>query len=130
MARAKGQSKPVAAPPSGRGRYARSGAKSVLSTSEARKALPSLAREAAQRNTPSDDLLGQAIEIAPRGEARSAFLIPGVDIEAAQQRIANLEEELEDIALMRMLEQRLAADSGNLTPFDDILREVGLDEAV
>ncbi|MCD6728219.1 MAG: hypothetical protein LT070_13405 [Solirubrobacteraceae bacterium] len=109
------------------GRGAR-GAKTKLTTSEARRSLPALAREAARRDRPSERLLDHAVEIQPRGEGRSAYLVPEVDIEAAQRRIKALEEELEDIALVRMLEQRAAADTGNLTHVDDVIRDLGLDE--
>lgn len=43
----------------------------------------------------------------------------------AARRIEELEEELEDIALLRLLEQRILADDGNLTPVDDVIRELG-----
>lgn len=107
---------------------AKSGAKAKLTTSEARKALPGLARDGAQRDRASGSLLDNAIEIQPRGEQRSVFLIPEVDLDAAQQRIEELEEELEDVALVRMLEHRVHADPGNLTPVDDVIRELGFPE--
>ena len=103
-------------------------ARAKLTTSEARRSLPALAREAARRDRPSERLLDNAVEIQPRGEDRSAYLVPEVDVEAAQRRIDALEEELEDIALVRMLEQRAAADTGNLTYVDDVIRDLGLDE--
>jgi hypothetical protein len=109
------------------GRGARD-AKAKLTTSEARRSLPALARDAARRDRPSERLLDHAVQIQPRGEARSAYLVPEVDVEAAQRRIDALEDELEDIALVRMLEQRAAADTGNLTYVDDVIRELGLDE--
>jgi len=105
------------------------GARVRLTTSEARRSLPALARDAARRDRPSAGLLDHAVEIQPRGEDRSAFLVPAVDVEAAQRRIASLEEELEDIALMRMLEQRATADRGRLTHIDDVIRELGVDES-
>jgi hypothetical protein len=109
-------------------------AKTTLTTSEARSVLPKLARTAARRTRPSKSLLDNAVEIQPRGEKRSAYLVPEVDIEKASLRIEELEDELEDVALMRLLEQRALADSGNLTPVDDVIRELGfedlLDEAV
>jgi hypothetical protein len=109
-------------------------AKRRLTTSEARSVLPELARTAARRTRPSKSLLDNAVEIQPRGEERSAYLVPEVDIEKASLRIEELEDELEDVALMRLLEQRALADSGNLTPVDDVIIEFGfedlLDEAV
>jgi hypothetical protein len=67
----------------------------------------------------------RAVEIRPRGEDHSAYLVPGVDLVNAARRIEELEEELEDIALLRLLEQRILADDGNLTPVDDVIRELG-----
>jgi hypothetical protein len=110
------------------------GAKTTLTTSEARSSLPALARAAARRAKPSKSLLDNAVEIQSRGEQRSAYLVPQVDVEDATRRIEKLEDELEDIALVRLLEQRVLADSGRLTPVDDVMREFGfhdlLSEAV
>lgn len=100
-------------------------AKMVVTTSQARTALPELARAAAKRSKPSKSLLDNAVEIQPRGEERSAYLVPEVDLEEAERRIEKLEEELEDIALMRLIEQRTLAESGNLTAVDDVIREFG-----
>jgi hypothetical protein len=99
-----------------------------MTTTEARKSLPQLARDAARRAKAGKGLLDNAVEIQPRGERRSAYLVPEVDLEAAQRRIAELEEELEDVALVRMLEERLQRDTGNLTPVDDIIGAFGFDE--
>ncbi len=100
-------------------------AKKVFTTSQARTALPELARAAAQRSKPSKSLLDNAIEIQPRGEERSAYLVPEVDLEGAERRIEELEEELEDIALLRLIEQRTLAESDNRTTVDDVIRELG-----
>lgn len=97
----------------------------ALTTSEARESLPKLARAAAKRSKPGKDLLANAVEIHPRGEQRSAYLVPEIDIEAAQRRLAELEEELEDIALMRLVEERVATASGKVTPIEDFARELG-----
>ncbi len=51
-----------------------------------------------------------------------------MDIEAAQRRIEELEEELEDVALVRLLEQRTLSGSGNLTHVDDVIREFGFQD--
>jgi hypothetical protein len=100
-------------------------AKMVVTTSQARTALPELARAAAKRSKPSKSLLDNAVEIQPRGEERSAYLVPEVDLQEAERRIEELEEELEDIALVRLIEQRTLAESGNLTTVDDVIREFG-----
>lgn len=103
-------------------------AKRALTTSEARTALPELARAAAKRSKPSKKLLDNAVEIHPRGEQRSAYLVPEVDLEEAERRIEDLEEEIEDIVLVRLIEQRTLAESGNLTDVDDVIRELGFND--
>jgi hypothetical protein len=99
--------------------------KTTLTTSEARKVLPRLARAAAKRARPSKSPRDNAVRIQPRGEARCAYLVPEVDLESAERRIEELEEELEDVALMRLLEERASTDSGKLTPVDDVIAELG-----
>jgi hypothetical protein len=101
------------------------GTKAALTTSAARKALPKLARAAAKRAKPSKSPRDHAVRIQPRGEARCAYLVPEVDLEDAERRIGELEEELEDVALMRLLEQRALDDDGKLTPVDDVIAELG-----
>lgn len=105
-----------------------SGAKLTLNTSEARKALPKLAREAARRARPGKRLKDNAVEIQPRGESRSAYLVPEIDLDEAERHIEELEEELEDISIMRLLEQRVMTETGHRTPVDDVIREFGFDD--
>ena len=100
----------------------------TLTTSEARRVLPQLARDAAKRQRPGRSLRENAVQIRPRGEERSAYLVPEVDLEDAERRIEELEEELEDVGLMRLMEQRALSDSGKLTHVDDVIRELGFDE--
>jgi len=97
----------------------------AITTSEARTVLPELARAAARRSKPAKSLRANAVVIHPRGEERSAYLVPEVDIEEAERRIEELEEELEDVALVRLMEQRALTDNGNLTHVDDVIREFG-----
>jgi len=97
----------------------------TLTTSQARSILPELARTAARRAKPSRHLLDNAVEIQPRGEERSAYLVPEVDLKEAARRIEDLEDELEDVALVRLLEQRILADNGHLTPVDEVISEFG-----
>jgi len=99
----------------------------ALTTSQARKDLPKLARAAAQRTRAGTSLREHAILIQPRDETRGAYLIPEIDVTAAERHIQELEEELEDIALMRLLEQRTLSGTGALTPVDDVIRELGFD---
>jgi hypothetical protein len=100
----------------------------TLTTSEARKALPKLARAAAKRAHPSQNPKAHAVRIQPRGEARCAYLVPEVDLDEASRRIEDLEEELEDVALMRLVEQRALAGTEHLTPVDDFIRELGFND--
>jgi hypothetical protein len=99
-----------------------------LSTTEARKSLPSLVKAAARRKTPGKDLRAHAIEILPRGEERKALLVPEVDIEAAERQIAELQETLEDIELMRIIEERVVTGDETGTPLRDVIRELGQED--
>ncbi len=101
------------------------GSAKAISTSDARRSLPKLAKQAAKRTKPAESLLDNAVEIHPRGESRSAFLIPEVDVEAARIRIEELEEELEDVALLRFVEERVARSAGKTTAIEDLARELG-----
>ena len=96
-----------------------------LSTTEARRSLPSLVKAAARRKTPGKDLRAHAIEILPRGEDRKALLVPEVDIEAAERQIAELQETLEDVELMRIIEERVLTGEESGTPLEDVIRELG-----
>jgi predicted type IV restriction endonuclease len=98
-----------------------------LTTTEARRSLPGLVKAAARRRTPGRDLRANAVEILPRGEERKALLVPEVDIEAAERRIAELEETLEDVELMRVIEERVVTGQEPGTPIEDVIRELGRD---
>jgi hypothetical protein len=104
---------------------ARSGRAKAITTSEARRSLPTLAKQAAKQTKPAASLVDNAVEIHPRGAERSAFLVPGVDVEQAQRQIEALEEELDDIALLRFLEDRIARSLGKTTTIEDFARELG-----
>jgi hypothetical protein len=99
-----------------------------LTTTEARKSLPSLVRAAARRSTPGKSLRANAVEISPRGEERKALLVPEVDIEAAEKQIADLQETLEDIELIRIIEERVVTGEEGGTPLEDVIRELGQDD--
>jgi hypothetical protein len=99
-----------------------------LTTTEARRSLPGLVKAAARRKTPGKDLRANAVEILPRGEERRAFLVPEVDIEAAERQIAELQETLEDVELMRIIEERVVTGTETGTPLEDVIRELGQDD--
>ena len=96
-----------------------------LTTTEARRSLPGLVKAAARRRTPGKDLRANAVEILPRGEQRKALLVPEVDIEEAERRITELEETLEDVELMRLIEERVVTGNEPGTPIEDVIRELG-----
>jgi hypothetical protein len=105
-----------------------------LATGEARTQLPSLVRELAQHERPSHSLADRAVEIGPR-RAGGAWLVPEVDAQAAiereqalEQRVEDLEEQLEDFAIGVLLEERLARTSGERVSLDELAAEFGLSE--
>jgi hypothetical protein len=102
--------------------------RSSMSTTEARKSLPSLAKRAAQRRRPGKGLRDNAVEIHPRGETGRALLVPEVDIAEAERRIAELEETLEDIELIRLVEERVRTGKEQGTPIDEVIREFGFEK--
>ena len=107
---------------------ARHRSKAVLTTTEARKELPSLAKRAAQRRKPGKSLRSNAIEIQPRGEERKALLLPEIDVEAAERQIAELQEVIEDIELMRLIEDRVVTGSEAGSPLADVIRQLGQED--
>jgi hypothetical protein len=54
--------------------------------------------------------------------------VPEVDAQAAVERITELEEELENIAIGFALQERLDSSSGGTTPARDVIRELGFDD--
>jgi len=108
-----------------------------LGTSEARRALPSLVKDASSRLHPSVSLTDNAIEIKPRGQEGSASLVPTVDIEAAEERIAalerehdELEEDLEDAGIALLIHERLQSTSGKRLTAAELLNGIGMEEFV
>lgn len=96
-----------------------------LTTTQARTQLPALVRKIA-RSKPTAALTQTAVVIHARGEQTPVMLLSGASVAAAEQRIAELEEELEDIALMRLIEQREINDSGRRVTVDDLALELGI----
>jgi hypothetical protein len=100
----------------------------AMTTTEARKSLPTLAKTAARRKRPSKRLRDNAVAIQPRGEEGRALLVPEVDIAEAERHIAELEETIEDIELMRLVEERVKGGAERGTPIDDVIRRFGFEE--
>lgn len=105
-----------------------------LATAEARTQLPSLVRELSQLERPSRSLAERAVEIGPR-RAGGAWLVPEVDAQAAiereralTQRVDDLEDQLEDLAIGLLLEERLARSSGERVSLDELAAELGLSD--
>ena len=97
----------------------------TLTTSEARTALPGLVRKAAKAK-PAKTLRDNAVAIRARGEEGLVLLLPEADVTAAERRIAELEEELEDVALMRMVEELTLADTGERFTLEHVAKEAGI----
>lgn len=91
---------------------------------EARTELYGLVNEFAHVGKPSKSLLERAVEIGPHRRG-GAVLVPEVDALAAERRIEELEQELEDIGLALLLEERLAGP-GERATLDEVAAELGL----
>lgn len=101
-----------------------------LGTAEARKTLPDLVRRAVSKTRPAGSLKKNAVEIKPRGEERTASLVPTIDLDAAEDRIDELEEQLENAGIALFLHERLSATSGQRLSAEEFLRGIGMDEFV
>lgn len=108
----------------------RDGRRGPLGTAEARKALPDLVRKATSRKTPAAAPKRHAVEIKARGGQRSASLVPTIDLDAAEERIENLEEQLEDAGIALFLHERLSSTTGERLSSEEFLRGIGMDEFV
>lgn len=110
--------------------------KCSLTTSDARKNLPNLVQEMRAKDEPSEDLLAGAVEIGPHRQG-GAMLLPEVDVtahvqrlDALKDRVAELEDELEDLSLLMVVQERLAAASGERLSTEEFLRGIGMGELV
>jgi hypothetical protein len=92
----------VPAAPSPRARY---------TVEQARRELYALIDEFRKLGEPSESLLDRAVEIGPRRQG-GAWLVPEADAQAALARIEELEQELEDIGVGLLVQERL--DRGGL----------------
>jgi hypothetical protein len=102
----------------------------TLGTSEARKKLPELVREASSTRDPGSSLKDNAVEIKTRGQTGSASLIPTAALDAAEARIAELEEDLEDAGIALLVLDRLQSTTGNRLTAAEFLRDIGMEEFV
>lgn len=99
---------------------------SVLGTSEARRSLPELIGKAVSVKTPSPSLRKRAVEIRPRGQDRSASLVPTIDLEAAEEEIARLREELENAGIALFLLDRMNKTNGERLSETQFMEEIGM----
>jgi hypothetical protein len=98
----------------------------TLGTSEARTALPELVHEAVSRIRPAAYPSANAVEIRPRGIERSVSLVPTIDLDAAERRIAELEEDLEDAGIAILIAERLGTTSGERLSAEEFLDSIGM----
>lgn len=92
--------------------------KDSLRTAAARRRLPSLVKNVGAKKKPSSNLLEDAVDIAPHRKG-GAVLIPKVDViqserVSAQLRrdVQDLEDDLDDLGLLMVVQERLAAAGG------------------
>lgn len=105
-----------------------------LPTTEARAALPALVKEMIAVEEPGETLADHAVEVGPRNRG-GVWLLPAVDVEAAfdredalRRRVAELEDENENISFGFFLMQRLEQSSGKTTSGEDFIRGLGFDD--
>lgn len=110
--------------------------KTVMATTEARRALPTLVNEMAAKTKPSNTLLDDAVQIG-RHRKRGAVLLPEIDAEAHAEEVARLrmqvvelEDELEDASLALYVQQRLTTTSGGRLTAAEFLADIGFEDQV
>jgi len=126
MARAHDKGEKAAAALRGRTKRVPAGARRRLATSEARADFSNLVNELGERDTPGESLADNAIEIGPHRKG-GAWLVPEVDARAAVEELEELRDELENITIGFLLQDRLA-DSNETVPAADVIRDLGFDE--
>ena len=126
MPRAKGRAKIAAA---GQARYA--APEHRMGTSEARASFSKLVHSLGERDTPARSLLDNAIEIGPQRKG-GVWLIPEVDGRAAVERIETLsstvealEDELENVAIGFLLQERLERSDASVISGAQLMRDLG-----
>jgi hypothetical protein len=91
-------------------RAARRTPRARYTVEQARRELYALIDEFRKPSEPSASLLDRAVEIGPRRQG-GAWLVPEADAQAALDRIDELEQELEDIGVGLLVQERLARGS-------------------
>jgi len=105
-----------------------------LPNTRARDTLPQLVEEMAGYEAPSESLADHAIEIGPHNHG-VAWLVPQIDAQAAldreaalRERIEELEEEAENIAIGMLVQHRLGESVGVTISGADLIRELGFED--
>jgi hypothetical protein len=102
-----------------------------LPTNIARDQFYKLVNRLSRLNRASRSLLERAVEVGPRGRG-GVVLVPKVDAEAAvarteelEDRVVELEAELEDLTLARFVEDRLQTPPEDLLDVEELAERVG-----
>jgi hypothetical protein len=105
-----------------------------LATTQARTELPAIVSELIAVTEPGETLADNAVEVGPRNRG-GVWLLPAVDIDAAieredelRERVAELEDEAENLAFGFYLLQRRERSSGESVSGADFIRELGFDD--
>lgn len=102
-----------------------------LAIDAARKQLYDLVNKMSRVRSGSDDLLKRAVEIGPRKQG-GAIMLPSADAEAVLRHIADLEEqisgledEIEDLFLAELIEERMKTPEEDLLSLEDLAARLG-----
>lgn len=125
MARAQGKNKQATAVPERRKRAAAT-PRRRLATSEARSDLSKLVNELGAHDQPAESLADNAIEIGPHRKG-GVWLVPEVDARATQEELDAARDELENIALSFLIQDRLA-ESTETVPAREVIRDLGFED--
>lgn len=97
---------------------------------EARKELYGIVDAFRSIDAPSPELASRAIEVGPRRRG-GAWIVPEADAQAAIDRIEELEEELEDVAIGLLVAERLGrGEFEDDLSLDDLARQFGKEHLV
>ena len=102
-----------------------------LGTSEARAAFSELVGNLASHTAAAPSLADNAVEVGPHRKG-GVWLVPEVDaqgaldrIETLQAKVAELEDEVENVALGLLIAERLEHSDGKTIPASRVIRELG-----
>lgn len=95
-----------------------------MGTSEARADFSKLVAELSQQVEPGESLADNAIEVGPQRKG-GVWLVSQVDAQATVEHVQDLEDEIENIALGFMIEERLEGSSGKTISGVELIRELG-----